>query len=251
MRTTLPWLALAAAVVALVATRGGGLEPRARLDAARAGAARGRRRHDPGAPGRRRGRARALHRHRHAGVGQAQHAGPCYAEKASHYNASLVDGRAVTLRLDAEQRDRYGRLLAYVYTARAFVNRVLVARGYARTLTIPPTSLTRTSSRAWRGMRARTDVGFGELVSSTGVARMATKMRQSLTSRACVSRGDPGRPHPPRGAAAPGRAALTPASGGARPQARQGPLLGARARALVTAVLVTVAMFETLYYVMG
>jgi micrococcal nuclease len=62
----------------------------------------------------------------------------CYAEKASHYNASLVDGRAVTLRLDAEQRDRYGRLLAYVYTARAFVNRVLVARGYARTLTIPP-----------------------------------------------------------------------------------------------------------------
>jgi micrococcal nuclease len=65
----------------------------------------------------------------------------CYAEKASHYNASLVDGRAVTLRLDAEQRDRYGRLLAYVYTSPpspTFVNRVLVARGYARTLTIPP-----------------------------------------------------------------------------------------------------------------
>jgi len=62
----------------------------------------------------------------------------CYAEKASHYNASLVAGRNVTLKLDAEQRDRYGRLLAYVYAGGTFVNRALVERGYARTLTIPP-----------------------------------------------------------------------------------------------------------------
>jgi micrococcal nuclease len=62
----------------------------------------------------------------------------CFAKKASHFNASLVDGRKVTLRTDAEARDRYGRLLAYVYTGRVFVNRELVARGYARTLTIPP-----------------------------------------------------------------------------------------------------------------
>jgi micrococcal nuclease len=65
----------------------------------------------------------------------------CFAKKASHFNASLVSGRDVTLRTDAEERDRYGRLLAYVYTTgppRRFVNRELVTRGYARTLTIPP-----------------------------------------------------------------------------------------------------------------
>src|SRR5438034_1476722 len=62
----------------------------------------------------------------------------CFAKKASHFNDSLVSGREVTLRTDAEQRDRYGRLLAYVYTGGRFVNRELVARGYARTLTIPP-----------------------------------------------------------------------------------------------------------------
>ncbi len=62
----------------------------------------------------------------------------CFAKKASHYNASLVTGRAVTLRTDAEERDRYGRLLAYVYADGRFVNRELVAHGYARTLTIPP-----------------------------------------------------------------------------------------------------------------
>jgi micrococcal nuclease len=46
----------------------------------------------------------------------------------------------VRLRFDAERRDRYGRLLAYVYRARdgLFVNAQLVRRGYARTLTIPP-----------------------------------------------------------------------------------------------------------------
>jgi micrococcal nuclease len=65
----------------------------------------------------------------------------CFAKRASHFNASLVGGREVTLRTDAEARDRYGRLLAYVYTSRpphVFVNRELVAKGYARTLTIPP-----------------------------------------------------------------------------------------------------------------
>ena len=62
----------------------------------------------------------------------------CFAKKASHFNASLVSGRQVTLKTDAEERDRYGRLLAYVYADGRFVNRELVARGYARTLTIPP-----------------------------------------------------------------------------------------------------------------
>jgi micrococcal nuclease len=62
----------------------------------------------------------------------------CFAKKASHFNTSLVSGRAVTLRTDAEERDRYGRLLAYVYAGGRFVNRELVARGFARTLTIPP-----------------------------------------------------------------------------------------------------------------
>ena len=51
-----------------------------------------------------------------------------------------VAGRTVRLVPDAEARDRYGRLLAYVYRARdgVFVNERLVQDGYARTLTIRP-----------------------------------------------------------------------------------------------------------------
>jgi micrococcal nuclease len=62
----------------------------------------------------------------------------CYAKAASAETRRLVGGRRVTLRFDVERRDRYGRLLAYVYRDGLFVNAALVQRGYARTLTIPP-----------------------------------------------------------------------------------------------------------------
>lgn len=64
----------------------------------------------------------------------------CFGKKASAYNHRLVDGERVRLRFDAERRDRYGRLLAYVYRDKdgLFVNSALVENGYATTLTIPP-----------------------------------------------------------------------------------------------------------------
>lgn len=64
----------------------------------------------------------------------------CFGKRASAFNHRLVDGRDVRLVFDAERRDRYGRLLAYVYRAGdgLFVNAELVRRGYATTLTIAP-----------------------------------------------------------------------------------------------------------------
>jgi micrococcal nuclease len=64
----------------------------------------------------------------------------CFARRAAADNARLVDRERVRLVLDVEERDRFGRLLAYVYRTRdgLFVNAALVRRGFARTLTIPP-----------------------------------------------------------------------------------------------------------------
>jgi micrococcal nuclease len=64
----------------------------------------------------------------------------CFGKRAAAENRRLVAGRRVRLVSDAEARDRYGRLLAYVYRASdgLFVNRALVERGYATPLTIPP-----------------------------------------------------------------------------------------------------------------
>jgi micrococcal nuclease len=65
----------------------------------------------------------------------------CFALAASaRTKALLPEGTAVRLVRDVEERDQYGRLLAYVYRARddLFVNLVLAREGYAVALTIPP-----------------------------------------------------------------------------------------------------------------
>ncbi len=62
----------------------------------------------------------------------------CFAERASAFNAQLVEGKTVRLDQDVEARDRYGRLLAYVHAGGVFVNAELVRHGYARPLTVPP-----------------------------------------------------------------------------------------------------------------
>ncbi|MDP8968033.1 MAG: thermonuclease family protein [Actinomycetota bacterium] len=64
----------------------------------------------------------------------------CYGQKASDFNAALVAGEQVRLVRDVEERDRYGRLLAYVYRVRdgLFVNAELARLGYAQPLSIPP-----------------------------------------------------------------------------------------------------------------
>ncbi len=72
---------------------------------------------------------------RHPGKG-AQ----CYGHKAADFNAQLLRGERVRLVRDVEERDRYGRLLAYVYRARdgLFVNAELVRLGFAQPLSIAP-----------------------------------------------------------------------------------------------------------------
>ena len=63
----------------------------------------------------------------------------CYGPEASAFAKRLLTGRAVRYRLGVEQRDRYGRALVYLTLSDGrFVNELLVARGFARTLAIAP-----------------------------------------------------------------------------------------------------------------
>lgn len=62
-----------------------------------------------------------------------------YAREAKEFNRQLVQAKRVRLELDVQKRDRYGRLLAYVYLEDGtFVNAELLRQGYAQLLTIPP-----------------------------------------------------------------------------------------------------------------
>jgi micrococcal nuclease len=64
----------------------------------------------------------------------------CFGRRASAFVERTVPlGAEVRYRLGVEERDRYGRALAYVWLADGrFLNRLLVARGYAQPLTVPP-----------------------------------------------------------------------------------------------------------------
>lgn len=62
----------------------------------------------------------------------------CFGPRASHFTKRRLTGRRVRLVFGVERRDIYGRLLAYAYIGHRFFNPVLLRRGLARSLTIPP-----------------------------------------------------------------------------------------------------------------
>jgi micrococcal nuclease len=87
----------------------------------------------------------------------------CFAKTAAAENRRLVLGRPVRLEYDAERRDRYGRLLAYVWRGDVLVNAELVRLGYGKPLEIAPNlahaarlrRLAAEARRAGRGLWSR------------------------------------------------------------------------------------------------
>jgi micrococcal nuclease len=62
----------------------------------------------------------------------------CYGPEASAYTHQRLQGRRVALERDVELRDKYGRLLAYVYVDGKRFDDELLRLGYARLLVIEP-----------------------------------------------------------------------------------------------------------------
>ncbi len=59
-------------------------------------------------------------------------------KKASEYTKKILTGKKIRLELDVQERDKYGRILAYVYLDDEMVNKKLLADGYAQVATYPP-----------------------------------------------------------------------------------------------------------------
>ena len=62
----------------------------------------------------------------------------CFALEAKQLNTQLVLDKTVQITYDTECKDKYDRLLGFVSVDNRMVNRVLIERGYARVLFIPP-----------------------------------------------------------------------------------------------------------------
>jgi len=91
---------------------------------------------------------------RYIGIDTAEYGEPYYDE-ATKYNDELLARGDIVLEFDVETRDKYGRLLAYVFVedegrGRVFVNEELVRAGWATTLDIPP-------NRKYRGRLAEAE----------------------------------------------------------------------------------------------
>jgi micrococcal nuclease len=74
---------------------------------------------------------------RYIGIDTPERGDPCF-EKATRVNEELLRRGPLRLEFDADREDPYGRLLAYVYAGKTFVNLELVRRGLAEPLTIEP-----------------------------------------------------------------------------------------------------------------
>jgi micrococcal nuclease len=95
----------------------------------------------------------------------------CFGAEASAFVKRLLPpGTVVRYRLGTEERDRYGRALAYLWLRDGrFLNRLLVDRGYAQPLTIPPNvdyadrfrSAARRAHEAGRGLWGRPGCAAG------------------------------------------------------------------------------------------
>jgi len=71
-----------------------------------------------------------------------------FGREAAEFNRELVEGKRIRVEFDVAARDKYGRLLGYVYlnpqspadteAKEVFVNAELVRAGYAKAYTVPP-----------------------------------------------------------------------------------------------------------------
>lgn len=58
--------------------------------------------------------------------------------KTSNYTKERLEGKIVKIELDVQERDKYGRILAYVYIDDKMYNKELLEIGYAKVATYPP-----------------------------------------------------------------------------------------------------------------
>ena len=74
---------------------------------------------------------------RYIGIDTPEREQPFYQE-AKELNQKLVEGKEIRIEWDVQKKDKYGRLLGYVYVGNRFVNAEMIKSGLANLYTVPP-----------------------------------------------------------------------------------------------------------------
>ena len=137
---------------------------------------------------------------RYIGIDTPERDQPGY-RAASNANAALLGAGALYLVTDASDRDRYGRLLRYVYTGDGtLVNHELIARGWAQPVEYPPDirfaeefrQAARTAAQAGRGFWSGTAVdGAMPYALTTGNADLRRGPGAAFAARATLPANTP------------------------------------------------------------
>lgn len=61
-----------------------------------------------------------------------------FGKTASNFTKQYLENKYVKIELDVQERDKYGRLLSYVYLDDVMYNKILLQEGYAKIATYPP-----------------------------------------------------------------------------------------------------------------
>ncbi|EGL84000.1 nuclease (SNase domain-containing protein) [Caldalkalibacillus thermarum TA2.A1] len=61
-----------------------------------------------------------------------------FGPEASEFAKQMLEGKEIHLELDVSERDRYGRVLAYVWIGDRMFNEILLEKGLARVVVFPP-----------------------------------------------------------------------------------------------------------------
>lgn len=108
---------------------------------------------------------------------------------AYEFTKSKLEGKEVVLEFDVQERDQYGRLLAYVYLDGVMFNKTLLEEGYARVATYPPnvkyvdefTEIQKVARENNKGFWSN-DTFNGETVSTTTAVKTEGKYVGSIDS---------------------------------------------------------------------
>ncbi|MBL5844642.1 thermonuclease family protein [Bacillus sporothermodurans] len=61
-----------------------------------------------------------------------------FGPEASNFTKKMLTNKSIELEMDVQERDKYGRLLAYIWLDGKMFNRILLEKGLARVAIFPP-----------------------------------------------------------------------------------------------------------------
>jgi len=116
----------------------------------------------------------------------------CFGVEASKKNKELVEGKMVRLETDITDRDKYNRLLRYVWLGDILINQALVDQGYAKSYSYPPDVKYQDKFVAAEKKAREDKLGLWTACTSdtTTVAPATTQTPSSTSDPSCTIKGN-------------------------------------------------------------